>query len=91
MTETAPAVFLSDFQKPAHPYPTNISKPNYIMPTSQQSRSKYWVSVRGPADSEKESEKEMEHYRVLKWSNLFSEDLYAHCQTKIYQRQSSAA
>ena len=35
MTETAPAVFLSDFQKPAHPYPTNILKPNYIMATSQ--------------------------------------------------------
>lgn len=87
MTETAPAVFLSDFQKPAHPYPTNISKPNYIMATSQQRRSKYWVSVRGPADSEKE----MENYRVLKWSNLFSEDLYAHCHTKIYQRQFSAA
>ena len=47
--ETAPAVFLPKFQKPAHPYPTNFSKLNYIKPTSQLSRSKYRISVRGPA------------------------------------------
>ena len=35
---TAPAVFLPNFQKPAHPYPTNFSKLNYIKPMSQLSR-----------------------------------------------------
>ena len=39
-TETAP-VFLTKFQKPAHPYPTKFSKLNY--------RSKYRISVSGPA------------------------------------------
>ena len=60
-TETAPAVFLPKFQKPAHPYPTNFSKLNYIKRTSQLSRSKYRISVIGLVlwnefltDSEKE-------------------------------------
>ena len=48
-TETAPAVFLSKFQKLAYPYPTNFSKLNYVNPTSQLSRSKYRMSVRGTA------------------------------------------
>ena len=43
-TKTAPVVFLPKFQKPAHPYPTNSSKLNYIKPTSQLS-----ISVRDPA------------------------------------------
>ena len=42
------AAFLPKFQKLAHPYPTNFSKLNYIKPTSQLSRSKYRISVRGP-------------------------------------------
>ena len=61
--ETAPAVFLPKFQKPAHPYPTNFLKLNYIKRKSQLSRSKYRLSVRGPAlwnefltDGEKEIE-----------------------------------
>ena len=61
--ETVPGVFLPTFQKPAHPYPTNFSKLNYIKPTCQLSRSKYRISVRGPdlwneflTDSEKEIE-----------------------------------
>ena len=61
--ETVPGVFLPKFQKQAHPYPTNFSKLNYIKPTSQLSRSKYRISVRGPdlwneflTDSEKEIE-----------------------------------
>ena len=60
-TETAPAIFLPKFQKPAHPYQTNFLKLNYIKPTSKLSRSKYRISVRGPTlwnelltDSEKE-------------------------------------
>ena len=47
--ETAPALLLPNFQKPAHPYPTNFSKLNYIKSTSQLSRSKYRISVKGPA------------------------------------------
>ena len=30
--ETAQAEFLPKFQKPAHPYPTNFSKLNFIKP-----------------------------------------------------------
>ena len=48
-TATAPAVFLPKFRKPAYPYPTNFSKLNYIKPPSQLRRSKYRISVRGPA------------------------------------------
>ena len=48
-TKTVPAVFLPKFQKPAHPCPTNFSKLNYIKPASQLSRSKYKISVKGPA------------------------------------------
>ena len=48
-TEIVPAVFLPKFQKPARQYPTNFSKLSYIKPTSQLSRSKYRISVRGPA------------------------------------------
>ena len=47
--ETAPPVFLPKFQKPAHPYQTNFSNLNYIKPTSQLSRSKYRISIKGPA------------------------------------------
>ena len=60
-TETALALFLPKFQKPAHSYPTDFSNLNYVKPTSQLSRSKYRISIRGPvlwneflADSEKE-------------------------------------
>ena len=45
-TGTAPAVFLPKFQKPAHSYPTNFSKLNYVKPTSQLSRLNYRISVR---------------------------------------------
>ena len=68
-TETAPAVFLPKFQKPAHPYPTNFSKLNYIKPTSQVSRSKYRISVRGLAlwnELSKGSEKEIENLLLFK-------------------------
>ena len=46
---TAPAIFLPNVQKPAHPYPSNFWKLNYIKPMSQLIRSKYRISVRGPA------------------------------------------
>ena len=46
---TTPAVFPPKFQKPAHQYPTNFSKLNYIKSMSQLSRSKCRISVRGPA------------------------------------------
>ena len=68
-TETGAAVFLPKFQKPAHPYPTNFSKLNYIKPTSQLSRSKYRISVRGPAlwnEFLTNSEKEIENLSLFK-------------------------
>ena len=68
-TETAPAVFLPKFQKPAHPLATNFSKLNYIKLTSQWSRSKYRTSVRGPAfwnEFLRESEKEIENLSLFK-------------------------
>ena len=68
-TETTPAVFLPKFQKPAHLYSTNFSKLNYIKPTSQVSRSKYRISVRGLAfwnELLKDSEKEIENLLLFK-------------------------
>ena len=68
-TETAAAVFLPKFQKPAYPYTTNFSKLNYINPTSQLSRPKYRISVRGPAlwgEFLTDSKKEIENISLLK-------------------------
>ena len=68
-TETVPAVFLPKFQKPAHQYPTNFSKLSCIKPTSQLSRSKYRVSVRGPAlwnEFLTTNEKEIENLSLFK-------------------------
>ena len=67
--ETASAVFLPKFLKPAHTYPSNFSKINYINPTSQLGRSKYRIPVRGPALWNKflaGSEKEMENLSLFK-------------------------
>ena len=65
--ETAPALFLPEFQKQPHPYPTNFSKLNYIKLTSQLSRSKYRMSVRGPAlCNELLTERKSKIYRFLK-------------------------
>ena len=68
-TATAPSVFLPKFQKPAHSYPTNFSKLNYIKPTSQLSRSKYRISVKDPAlwnEFLTNSEKEIENLSLFK-------------------------
>ena len=68
-TETVPAVYLPKSQNPAHPYPTNFSKLNYIKPTSQLSRSKYRISVRGPAFLNEfliDSQKEIENLSLFK-------------------------
>ena len=68
-TQTAPAVFLPKLQKPAHPYPTSFSKLNYIKRTSQLSRSKYRISIRGLALWNKfftDSEKEIENLSIFK-------------------------
>ena len=68
-TETASAVFLPKIQKPAHPYPTNFWRLNYIKPMSQLSRSKYRISVRDPAFSNgflTDSEKEIENLLPFK-------------------------
>ena len=66
-SETALAVFLPKIQRPSYPYPTNFSKLNFLKPTSQLSRSKNRISVRGTAlwsecltDSEKEIESKIQ-------------------------------
>ena len=67
--EAAPAVLLPKFQKPAHPYPTNFSKLNYLKLTSQLSRSKHRISVRSPAlwnEFLTDSEKEIENLSLFK-------------------------
>ena len=71
--ETVAVVFLPKFEKLAHPYPTNFSKLNYIKLTSQLSRSKYRISVRGPAlwnEFLTDSEKEIENISLLKVKTL---------------------
>ena len=69
-TQTAPAAFPPKFKKPAHPYHTQlISKLNYIKPTSQLSRSKYRIYVRGQALWDEfltDVEKEMENLSLFK-------------------------
>ena len=68
-TETASVLFLPKFRKLAHAYPTNFSELNYIKPTSQLRRSKYRISVRGPAlwkEFLTGSEKEIENLLLFK-------------------------
>ena len=65
----APTVFLPKFQTPAHPYPTTFSKLNYIKPMSQLNRSKYRISLRGPAPWNEfltDNEKEIEHLSLFR-------------------------
>ena len=67
--EIAPAVFLPKFQKSAHLYPTNFSKLYYIKLKSQLSRSKYRISIRGPAlwnEFSTDSEKEIKNLLLFK-------------------------
>ena len=65
-TETTAAVFLPKCKKPAHPYPTNFSKLNYIKPTSQLRRSRYKISARGPALWNEIVKRKSKIYRLLK-------------------------
>ena len=46
--ETAPSIFLTKFCKPSHPYPTNFSAHNFLVPTLKLKRSRCRVSIRGP-------------------------------------------
>ena len=46
--KTAPSIFLTKFCKPSHPYPTNFSAHNFLVPTLKLKKSRYWVSIRGP-------------------------------------------
>ena len=46
--KTAPSIFLTKFCKPSHPYPTNFSAHNFLVPTLKLKKSKYRVSIRGP-------------------------------------------
>ena len=46
--KTAPSIFLTKFCKPSHPYPTNFSAHNFLVPTLKLKKSRYRVSIRGP-------------------------------------------
>ena len=46
--KTAPSIFLTTFCKPSHPYPTNFSAHNFLVPTLKLKKSRYRVSIRGP-------------------------------------------
>ena len=46
--KTAPSIFLTKFCKPSHPYPTNFSAHNFLVPILKLKKSKYRVSIRGP-------------------------------------------
>ena len=45
---TAAEIFLNNFRKPNHKYPTNFSTSNYSIPQFLFSKSKYRISIRGP-------------------------------------------
>ena len=46
--KTAPSMFLTKFRKPSHPYSTNFSVHNFLVPTLKLKKSRYRVSIRGP-------------------------------------------
>ena len=46
--KTAPSIFLTKFCKPSHPYPTNFSAHNFLVPTLKLKKSRYRVSISGP-------------------------------------------
>ena len=47
--KTVPSIFLAKFCKPSHPYPTNFSAHNVLLPTLKLIKSRYRVSIRGPS------------------------------------------
>ena len=46
--KTTPPIFLTKFCKPSHPYPTNFSAHNFLVPTLKLKKSRYRVSIRDP-------------------------------------------
>ena len=46
--KTAPSIFLTKFCKPSHPYPTNFSARNFLVPTLKLKKNRYRVSISGP-------------------------------------------
>ena len=46
--KTQPSIFLTKFCKPSHPYPTNFSAHNFLVPTLKLKKSSYRVSIRDP-------------------------------------------
>ena len=45
--KTTPSIFLTKFCKPSHPYPTNFSAHNFLVPTLKMKKRRYRVSIRG--------------------------------------------
>ena len=46
--KTTPSIFLTNFCKPSHSYPTYFSAHNFLVPTLKLKRSRYRVSIRAP-------------------------------------------
>ena len=46
--KTPRSIILTKFCKPSHPYPTNFSAHNFLVPTLKLKKSRYRVSIRGP-------------------------------------------
>ena len=46
--KTAPPIFLRQFFKPCHPYPTSFLAHNFLVPTLKLKKSRYRVSIRDP-------------------------------------------
>ena len=46
--KTTPSIFVTKFCKPSHPYPTNFSALNLLVPTLKLKKSRYRVSIRDP-------------------------------------------
>ena len=84
--KTAPSIFLTKFCKASHPYPTDFSAHDFLVPTLKLKKSKYRVSNRGPLlwrnilvcsrKNPRKSSKIPEYYKGKtsfndKWNKLF--------------------
>ena len=46
--KNAPPIFLRQFFKPCHPYPTSFLAHNFLVPTLKLKKSRHRVSIRDP-------------------------------------------
>ena len=68
-TGTGPAVFHTIFKMPSHSYPTRFSSVNYSRPKTRLRKSRFRISIRGPAiwnNFVANTEKELESSSLFK-------------------------